>query len=361
MDLIIYGAQGVALGIYEAIHELYPRREIKCFMVTKMGNNAPMLGGLPVVELAAFAKSLTEEEKDNLEILIGTPENVHIDIEESLETYGFRNHKRITSKRFAEMMCMFHARKGLFTPLKALPVGCTEPFLRIYVAKSHKDQRLRGGCQFPGYMVPLQVGASLSDKKIADRQDNTGINISQKNGNYSELTGLYWLWKNKLESRGESAEGQYYGFMQYRRILEIAADDIGRMVSNDIDVILPYPMPYEPDIEVHHERYLRAEDWQALLDALSEVHPEYAQYFPTVLSQRYFYNYNIILAKKQILSDYCSWLFPVLERTEELSVPKGKDRCDRYIGYMGEVLETLYFMKNRSHFNIVHTMCKFLT
>ena len=66
----------------------------------------------------------------------------------------------------------------------------------------------------------------------------------------------------------------------------------------------------------------------------------------------------MILAKKTILRDYCEWLFPILERTEELSVPKGKDRSDRYIGYMGETLETLYFMKNADKLNIVQTGCK---
>ena len=133
-----------------------------------------------------------------------------------------------------------------------------------------------------------------------------------------------------------------------------------RLSGNDVDVVLPYPMPYEPNIHSHHERYLKKEDWDALLTALREIHPEYADHFPRVLEQRYFYNYNVILAKRSVLRDYCAWLFPVLERTEELSVPKGSERADRYIGYMGESLETLYFFKNADRLNIVHTECKLL-
>ncbi len=56
----------------------------------------------------------------------------------------------------------------------------------------------------------------------------------------------------------------------------------------------------------------------------------------------------------------CEWLFPILERVEELSVPRGSERADRYIGYMGETLETLYFMANSNKLNIVHTECKLL-
>ena len=88
------------------------------------------------------------------------------------------------------------------------------------------------------------------------------------------------------------------------------------------------------------------------------VQPEYADYIPEVLKQKYFYNYNVILAKKNILREYCEWLFPILERTEKLSVPKGRERADRYIGYMEETLETLYFMKNADRLNIVHAECK---
>ena len=69
----------------------------------------------------------------------------------------------------------------------------------------------------------------------------------------------------------------------------------------------------------------------------------------------------MILGKKSVLRDYCEWLFPILERVEERSVPKGSERADRYIGYMGETLETLYFMKNRDCLNIVHTDCRMLT
>ena len=39
---------------------------------------------------------------------------------------------------------------------------------------------------------------------------------------------------------------------------------------------------------------------------------------------------------------------------------KGTERSDRYIGYMGETLETLYFMKNAGRLNIVHAGCRLM-
>ena len=165
----------------------------------------------------------------------------------------------------------------------------------------------------------------------------------------------------KYSANGEQGRrAEYYGLSHYRRILELSEDDILRLEDNEVDAVLPYPMPYEPDIEEHHKRYLAEGDWKALLTALEELQPEYADAFPAVLRQQYLYNYNIILARKEVLADYCGWLFPILERVEQLSEPKGRERKDRYIGYMGETLETLYFMHNRNKLQLVYTGCRFL-
>ena len=360
MKLAIYGAQGYALGAYEAVKTLYSKRVIPCFMVSNMGNNASMLGNIPVREIADVSSELSQNQKDNLEVIIATPENVQPDIEETLENYGFKHYSRLDSERWGELMKMFHIKLDRFLPLSALPVGYNKPFTRIYMAKSHVDRPLKNPPALPEYVYPIQAGASMTDVRIADITDNKGENISDKNVNYSELSALYWVWKNKLCKTGipEGEDGQYYGLAQYRRMLVFSDDDLLRLPDNDVDAVLPYPMPYEPNIHAHHERYLKEVDWNALLTALQELQPEYAAYFPQVLEQQYLYNYNVVLAKKVVLREYCEWLFPILERTEELSDPKGCDRHDRYIGYMGETLETLYFIKNADKLNVVHTECK---
>ncbi len=363
MNLAIFGAQGYALGAYEAFKTLYPRRVISFFAVSKMENNAQTLGNIPVLEIASVSSGMSPEDKQNMEFIIATPENVQPEIEETLENYGFRHYSRLDSNRWGDLMKMFHVKLGRFLPLSVLPVGCNKPFIRIFMAKCHKDRMLKNVPILPDYVYPLQVGAANVDTIIADYADNRGEHISEKNVNYSELTGLYWVWKNKLCSEGTTDRdaGQYFGLSQYRRMLTFSSDDLLRLSDNDVDVVLPYPLPYEPNINAHHERYLKESDWEAMLTALREFQPEYADALPEVLEQQYLYNYNVILAKKQVLKDYCEWLFPILARIEELSTPKGKDRADRYIGYMGETLETLYFLKNREKLNIVHTECKLYT
>ena len=358
--LVIYGAQGYALGAYKAIKALYPKRQVICFLVTRMGMNASRLGEIPVCEIAGFAGGMKMEEKDANEVLIATPDNVQSDIEETLENYGFKNYRRLDSERWSQLMSMYFTKTGQFTPLSSLPVGFGKPFIRTYMASSSSDRLLKNLIAVPDEIFPVHAGASIDTFALAEIRDNGGENISVKNKNYSELTVLYWMWKNKLCVTGtEDGEAdQYFGLAQYRRVLMFSDDDMTRIVDNDVDAILPYPMPYEPDIEVHHKRYLKDEDWDAVLRALEELQPAYADDLPGVLAQQWLYNYNIILAKKGVLREYCEWLFPILERVEEYSVPKGVDRQDRYIGYVAETLETLYFIKNADRLNVFHTGCK---
>ncbi|MDE6960996.1 MAG: DUF4422 domain-containing protein [Lachnospiraceae bacterium] len=361
MQLAIYGAQAIALGAYEAIQNIYPERPVRCFIVTSQGTNAASLAGIPVFELEPFSASLSTEEKRDMEILIATPENVMPEIERSLDACGFVCHVRLTSPRWANLMGYHYICKRDYIPLSALPVGYHRANLHVFMAKFYKDKPLEENYHLPEWITPIQVGAALCEERVANTLDCDGENISYKNGNYSELTALYWMWKNRLLSPSANQEREYYGLIHYRRLLEMTEDDVLRLADNDVDVVLPYPMPYEPNMEAHHERYLKKEDWEAVRSAVAELQPEYHRYFPQLFGQRFLFNYNMILAKKVVLSAYCQWLFPILERVEELSVPKGTDRSDRYIGYVGETLTTLYFMYNKKKLQIVHTGCRFLT
>lgn len=361
MKLVIYGAQAIALGAYEAIRHLYPERSVSCFLVTERGQQNPdFLSGIPVLEIVSFSAQVSESEKKEIEVLIATPEDVMPEIEASLERYGFFCHVRLTSDRFSQLMGFYYSSKQNFMPLAALPVGYHKARLHVFMAKFYKDRPLKNGYCMPEWITPVQAGAALCTERVADLLDCDGETISERNGNYAELTVLYWMWKNQLSALEFDDSAEYYGLNHYRRILDLSEDDSLRLVDNQVDVVLPYPMPYEPNIEEHHKRYLKEGDWQIVLTALQQVQPDYAEKLSIVLKQRYFYNYNLILARKHVLAEYCNWLFPILERMEQLSGSGKYDRKDKCIGYTGETLTTLYFIVNRDKWNIRHSGCKFL-
>lgn len=375
MDIIIYGAQGIALGVYEALRSLYPEKHTRCFLVSERGREPSVLSGIPVIETKKLADGLDKEEKGGIKILIATPENVMPEIENYLEECGFCNYQRITSRIWAELMAEYYSKRGDFVPVSVSPdkeviqdtlsrntqtverrSECAHmPDIFVYMARHQKDKLLSSAYSIPVWITPVHAGAALSPCLLENIQDNCGENISFKNPNYSELTVLYWLWKNGMKKDG------YYGLCHYRRYLELSNEDRMCLQYGSVDAVLPFPMPYEPNIEEHHKRYLKDEDWQAVLMAVREIAPDYTEDFKEVLGGRYFYNYNLLIAKRDVLDTYCGWLFPILERIEELSIPKGWKRGDRYIGYVGETLTTLYFMTNKDGLNIRHTGCIFLT
>lgn len=361
MRLVIFGAHAIAHGFYQAITELCPNLKPECFLVSDVekGINADSIDGIPVCVLSEFSKKYDEGQRNDLVILIAVQEYFAAYIEEMLDSYGLYQHVRIDSVRWAEYMERYYTRTEAFKPLSTWPVGFHPADIQLYMVKSGKDNPLSTEFILPEYIRPILAGGALQEKKSVCLADDTGDHISEKNRNYSELTALYWIWKNVL-SKEEKTQGKYYGLTHYRRILSLSDDDLLRLADNRIDVVMPYPMPYEPNMEKHHQTYLKPEDWDVLLAALEELHPEYARAFPEILSQPYMFHYNIILARGDVLADYCSWLFPILARVEELSVPKGSERADRYIGYMGESLETLYFMYNRDKLNISYAGCRTL-
>lgn len=359
MNLVIYGAQGVALGAYNAIKIIWPNLMIDCFLVTKRGNNAYTLGGLQVRELGEYVLCLTDAKKNDTLVLIGTPEENMGAIEGRLDTAGLHNYVRLDSIRWAKLQELAFIKNEVFVPLVAYLPGVKMPNICIFKMVHEKDKQLKLAYKDPKYVEKLQVGAAMSSVTIANLQDNTGDNISELNGDYSELTGLYWLWKNRIKS-SDATHTDYYGLAHYRRFFEFSEDDLSRLEINDIDVVLPYPMPYEPDIEAHHLRYLSDTEWSAVWQALIELRPDYVEGFKKVLKQGYLYNYNVILAKSEVLDAYCSWLFPILFRVEKLANPDGDKSPNRYIGYVGETLETLYFMYNREKLKIAYTGCRVL-
>lgn len=355
MELVIFGAQAIALGTYNAIKELYPDCNIECFLVTSLDNNPKTLAGLQVEELYAYSENHSINYKENILVIIATPENVMNVIEETLRENKFTNIHRLDSIEWARLQEKYYTNNKIFQTFNQYNTGSAKPQIKVFMAKFWKDKPLTSIEAVPEYMVPIQVGTALTDVRVADILDNVGDNISAQNGNYSELTALYWIWKNAV------VDNSYYGLAHYRRFLMLTDTELSKLQGDNIDVVLPYPMPYEPSMEMHRKRYLAQSEWNAVLQALEELYPEYGVALQKISNQKYMYNYNIFVAKGNVLNQYCEWLFTILFRVEEINNPCRTNTPNRYLGYIAETLETLFFMYNKDKFKIVHTGCRFLT
>lgn len=409
----IYGAGIVATSIYKAIKTIYGKRPI-FFLVSdaaadKTDENPVEIDGIPVLRLSKWQKQMENmkqvnefavgqaESKPKSEImtsgkyLIAAPEVHHRAIVDSLCGLGVCKDDMILitneleNQIMEEYFCLLHSTQGQSAQGKKtvnavlgkthldkkyfemIPwadainddnVGAEKAVsIEIFQAKCHVDKPLNMTLSMPDYVVPIQVGTVFADKKIATVQDNIGDNISDKNRNYCELTASYYAWKN--------SEADYKGLCHYRRIFDITDAQMQELClrKEEWDVILPYPSIHYPNISTQHIRYINDGDWQAMMRALEETAPEYYEAYreATTAGEQFFYNYNMLIAKRSVFDDYCDFMFRVLTRAEELTTPKGEKRADRFAGYMGENLTTIYFLKNREHLKIIYAGKKWLT
>ncbi len=339
-QVAIYGAQMVAVSIYYALKTLYFDIKVVSFIVSSMDGNPVSIDEIPVISFERF-------DRKDVKVLIAVPENFHAEIIAGLEARGLGDYVCVDSATEADIMRRYYETIGKFQTLSTFVKGTQKAELFVGMSKFYKDKQPSKSYNIPEFVYPVQAGAALTDIRVANLRDDVGDNISHKNVNYSELTAMYWI------SRHMSSE--YMGLFHYRRILDVKDEDLYRLRENDIDVVLPYPTVHYPNIKEHHKRYLKDEDWEAMLQALEELNPEYVKKLPEIFEQPFFYNYNMFIAKGHVFKEYCNWLFPILQRTEELSVPKGNERADRYIGYLGENLTTLYFMMHKDDLIIAHT------
>ena len=68
--------------------------------------------------------------------------------------------------------------------------------IKIYVFFYKKSSVLELGSIYQ----PVMAGKALLNFNTSIAGDDTGNNISDKNKYYSELTGIYWVWKNTEQS-----------------------------------------------------------------------------------------------------------------------------------------------------------------
>lgn len=173
--------------------------------------------------------------------------------------------------------------------------------------------------------LPLHVGCE-GKVNLGYVGDNTGDNISKLNPYYCELTGLYWAWKN--------LDCDYLGLVHYRRYFtdkslsyddDIKIDDV-ILSQNDVeslldeaDVIVPKKRKYY--IETLYSHYAHTFDGSHLdktRKIISEISPEYLESYDKVMKQRSGYMFNMFIMKKELVDDYLSWLFPILDKLYEV-------------------------------------------
>lgn len=76
--------------------------------------------------------------------------------------------------------------------------------------------------------IPIEVGSANRNNFLYSVRDDTGINISNENKYYGELTGLYWVWKNQAIQNDE-----LIGFGHYNKTLNVSFKKAYELLVNE--------------------------------------------------------------------------------------------------------------------------------
>ena len=203
--------------------------------------------------------------------------------------------------------------------------------------------------------IPLHVGRD-GKADLGYIGDNSGENISAKNANYCELTGLYWAWKN--------LKNDYIGLCHYRRYFareNIHTDNIEKKKTailhrkdyekllQEYDVILPVKRNYY--IETVRSQYEHAHNKRDLDEAekiIKELYPEYSEAFTKVMSRTKLHILNMFVMKKTLFDEYCSWLFNILfELEKRIDINSYNQYEARVFGFISERLFNVWLEKQQ--------------
>lgn len=225
------------------------------------------------------------------------------------------------------------------------------------IEADHADIRIIVATHKPYWMpddplyLPMQVGAE-GKESLGFTPDNTGDNISSKNPNYCELTGLYWAWKNLNLS--------YLGLAHYRRHFTITGGTNDRrdvldidqarqlLGTENVDVILPEQRNYW--IETNYQQYVHAhhaEDLDTTRAIIKERYPDYLESFDAVMKKTNGHRFNMFIMKKELADAYCDWLFDILfELEKRLDISSYSDNDKRVFGFVSERLLDVWIRTN---------------
>lgn len=211
--------------------------------------------------------------------------------------------------------------------------------------------------------MPLQVGKACSKIDLGIQGDNTGDNISLKNPNYCELTGLYWAWKN-LQGL------DYVGLAHYRRYLDITQSvskriniyttspaDItnkllgindGKKILGDADILLPRPWYMSQSVQNMYIYSHIIEEYYILVRTILMLYPDYKSTIEAYWGKdNRWICFNMFFTKYTIFNDYCTWLFSILSEVEKRVRISDYAFQKRIFGFMSEIMLPLYCFHNQ--------------
>ena len=207
--------------------------------------------------------------------------------------------------------------------------------LKIYVISSHVDKPIEEKMINSKYEVRIQAGAALTDRRICEVNDHDNFpeSLSDRNRRLCEGTAVWWV-ANHLDT-------DYVGLEHYRRKFDLSDDQLESLLKEDVDIITTKPMELEDTMSRAYALYHYGGDWVFMMNLLKQHDPDHYDFYEKEAEKRSFHFGNINIMKKEIFSEYCQWLFPILDDFYRQS----PEKTDRY-----NCRDAAFIMERLTHF-----------
>ena len=219
------------------------------------------------------------------------------------------------------------------------------------VVVTHKRSKMPDDSMY----LPLFVGAANKMEEelinIDYERDDTGDNISSLNPFFGTQTGLYWIWKN--------TDYEYKGLVHYRRFfvgMTRNKNDLVRSAINheeimpilgEYSVFVPKKRIYFVETLFSHYAHTHSEDHLRITRRIIEQDsPEYLETYDRVMNRTWGYMFNMMILRKDLMDDYCEWLFRILFQIKEIvDTSKMSEFEMRFCGRISELLFNVWLEK----------------
>lgn len=198
--------------------------------------------------------------------------------------------------------------------------------------------------KFPN-KFPIEVGSACRDLNHLARypiKDDVGDNISLKNPYYGELTGLYYIWKNK-----KFKPTDIIGFTHYNKVLNITSKKVKKIFRNNYSWIVNEPS------SIKEHSY--PNDIKILITVLKNNFPKYYIAWKSLyMDNGASINNNDNCETSQMFftsalefDKYCTFLFGVLQQVnKKIGSVNRSNYHKRYCAFLGERLLSVYLKAN---------------
>lgn len=337
-SIVIYGAGTMGKALRKCLTESPYNLQIECFIVRSMADNAEIVDGLQVYDIPSAGRY-----KSSL-ILLAMNGKYIPEATKDLRDAGFHNLIPISfdGDEWTYIRGNWSMANGLLAGKATYLSNDLKEKLHLYVVHSIYDRELSHRIPEEEYEIPIQVGAELTDKVMYPVRDSVGEdNISHKNRQYCELTGIYWVWRNDF--------ADYIGFSHYRRRFRLTNSQIEKITAGGIDVVVTEPIVNFDGVKQQYSKDHHAADWHIFMQAICELEPEYARAAEVIQNGTFYYAYNMFIMKREVLHKYCEFMFPILEYCERKIGQREDVYQNRYVGFLAERLLSIFLEKNSEY------------